>query len=189
MATYGAGPDAGFGSDSAAFDAGFGDPVIEYMTGTGFGDPQDQTTETVWFIAGMLPIQAYLWVPPLGRVEVGEEGGYLLTIYAPLGFMAGSYRVDLLDSDSVQHPIAEPGCHSGVPGQGRAIVATHGRTELSFGTPPMFPGEYRVKLLAPNGVSMILGGTVVSLPLPPAALVDRMASRLPRIFKTSWRKP
>ncbi len=189
--TASAGFEAGYGSPEGGLDLGFGDPTWseDVIFGTGYGDAHDPSSQPWYASTGGGFIT---WFPPAFVLDtplnVGEEGGYLLTLQSWLPLADGYYRVVFEDALGVAHPLADVGAYGGIAGQGGYARPTYGGYALIVGTPPMQPDEYSIKVYHPSGAVSLVAQTVVSLPMQACSEADALASWLPGdIFNTRWK--
>jgi len=169
---------AGTGAgDSLTFGlpAGAGSPVGEVGFGAGDYFPLSAGGFAVVTLATFLS----------GRVAadgdwVGEEGGYIISLYAPSGvFTDPEYLVKLRDANHQAWPLTEAGCHSTFAGLAHSCRPQFAGTLLQFASPRVPRGVYRVQLTGASGVAYSIPVTLRSVPQPSSREVWTIRRRLP----------
>lgn len=109
---------------------------------------------------------------------VGEEGGYVLRLYAPTGALTHApYHVQFLDAFGQTWPLAEPSCHSSMIGDGLDCYPRYANTILDFATPLCPQGIHRIKVTDSRGQQYVIPVTVRAVPTPWSREVDTIRAR------------
>lgn len=169
-------PAAGAGESLAqGFSLGAGDPVGVPVLGAGNYlnfSAQGYVLATLY--------QNYSDRLPANGDWIGQEGGYVIRLYAPTGsFEFGPYLVKLIDANHQGWPITEAGCHSTIIGQGANCRPRHANTVLDFATPVIPEGLFSVRVTDARSLSFDIPVTVRAVPAPYSREVSTIRARLP----------